>query len=161
MQPVICKTGTLKRLQRSLLLFYTGRQRSADELLAEQRHAVQDGRALKALQSMRELAVELRERLGRGDADALGPLLHQNWELKQGLTDGITDTTVDRWYELAREAGATGGKLLGAGGGGFLLLFAPPDRHNAVRAALADLRAVPLKFAAQGTHIAVLGREGA
>jgi len=160
-QPVICKTGTLKRLQRSLLLFYTGRQRSADELLAEQRHAVQDGRALKALQSMRELAVELRERLGRGDADALGPLLHQNWELKQGLTDGITDTTVDRWYELAREAGATGGKLLGAGGGGFLLLFAPPDRHNAVRAALADLRAVPLKFAAQGTHIAVLGREGA
>jgi D-glycero-alpha-D-manno-heptose-7-phosphate kinase len=160
-QPVICKTETLKRLQRSLLLFYTGRQRSADDLLAEQRQAVEDGRALKTLQSMRDLAVELRERLGRGDADALGSLLHQNWELKRGLTDGITDETVDRWYELARDAGAQGGKLLGAGGGGFLLLFAAPERHDAVRAALADLRAVPLKFAAQGTHIAVLGRGGA
>jgi D-glycero-alpha-D-manno-heptose-7-phosphate kinase len=156
-EPVICKPETLKQVQRSLLLFYTGRQRG--DVLPEQRRAVEDGRALLALARMRDLAIELRERLGAGDVDALGSLLDQNWQLKRGLTDGISDQTIDRWYELAREAGATGGKILGAGGGGFLLLFAPPARQNAVRAALSDLRALPLKFAAQGTHIAVLGRD--
>ncbi len=159
-EPVICRTETLKRLQRSLLLFYTGRQRSADEVLHGQLHAVRDGHALQALERMRDLAFELRERLGAGEADALGPLLHENWELKRGLTGGISDEVVDRWYEQAREAGATGGKILGAGGGGFLLLFAAPERQTAVRAALPALRELPLRFAAQGTHIAVLGRDG-
>jgi D-glycero-alpha-D-manno-heptose-7-phosphate kinase len=159
-QPVICRADTLKQLQRSLLLFYTGRQRSADDVLSEQRSAVEDGRAVGALESMRDLAFELRERLGAGEADALGTLLDQNWELKRGLADGISNESVDRWYRVAREAGATGGKLLGAGGGGFLLLFVPPERQNAVRAALPELRAMPLKLAAQGSHIAVLGRDG-
>jgi D-glycero-alpha-D-manno-heptose-7-phosphate kinase len=159
-EPVICTRETLKRVQRSLLLLYTGRQRSADEVLRGQRQAVQNGRALPALKRMRDLAHELRDQLGAGDADVLGPLLHENWELKRGLTDGISDSTVDRWYELAREAGATGGKILGAGGGGFLLLFVPPARRNAVRAALPSLRELPLNFAAQGTHIAVLDRNG-
>jgi D-glycero-alpha-D-manno-heptose-7-phosphate kinase len=159
-EPVICSPETLKRVQRSLLLLYTGRQRSADDVLRSQRRAVANGRAAPALSKMRDLAFELRERLGSNDADSVGPLLHENWEMKRGLSDGITDSTVDRWYELARRAGATGGKILGAGGGGFLLLFAPPERQNAVRAALPALREVPLKFSAQGTHIAVLGRNG-
>jgi D-glycero-alpha-D-manno-heptose-7-phosphate kinase len=102
----------------------------------------------------------LRDRLGAGDAESLGELLHRNWELKRGLTSGITDETLDGWYESAMEAGATGGKLLGAGGGGFLLMSAPPAKHDAVRRALRDLREVPVRFSARGTHITVLTRDG-
>ncbi len=157
-EPVICAADKFKRIQRSLLMFYTGRQRSASEVLTEQRTAIRDGSALEALKRMRDLARELRERLGAGEVDALGPMLHENWQLKRTLAGGISDDTVDRWYELALQSGATGGKILGAGAGGFLLLMAPPDRQTAVRAALPDLREVPLRFSAQGTHISVLGR---
>jgi D-glycero-alpha-D-manno-heptose-7-phosphate kinase len=159
-EPVICKTDTLKQLQRSLLLFYTGRQRSADDVLGQQRHGVRRGQGVEALKRMRDLAGELRERLSVGDADSLGSLLHENWELKRGLASGVSDDAVDRHYELARQAGATGGKILGAGGGGFLLMFARPERQTNVRAALRELRELPLRFSSQGTQIVVLGRVG-
>jgi D-glycero-alpha-D-manno-heptose-7-phosphate kinase len=158
-EPIVCPEDTYRDLQRSLLLFYTGRQRSASDVLSGQRSAVRDGSAIANLKRMRDFALELRERLGAGDASSLGRLLHQNWELKRGLTGGITDDTVDRWYDAALEAGATGGKILGAGAGGFLLMSAPLERHDAVRAALPDMRELPLRFAARGTHITVLGRD--
>jgi D-glycero-alpha-D-manno-heptose-7-phosphate kinase len=158
LEPVICPPETLKRLQRSLLLFYTGRERSATEVLGEQRRAVRNGQAIDALKKMRELALELRERLGMGDADALATLLRENWELKRGLVGGISDQALDRWYHLALDAGAFAGKILGAGAGGFLLVLAPPERQDAVRIALSKLRELPLRFSARGTHIAVLGR---
>jgi D-glycero-alpha-D-manno-heptose-7-phosphate kinase len=158
-EPVVCPVDVYKQLQRSLLLFYTGRQRSASDVLTDQRSAVRDGTAVADLKKMRDLAHELRERLGAGDISSLGRLLHENWELKRGLTGGISDDTVDAWYEHARTAGATGGKILGAGAGGFLLMSAPPERQDAVRGALADLRELPLRFAARGTHISVLGRD--
>ena len=158
-EPIVCPEDTYRDLQRSLLLFYTGRQRSAADVLSGQRSAVRDGSAIANLKRMRDFALELRERLGAGDASSLGRLLHQNWELKRGLTGGITDDTVDRWYDAALEAGATGGKILGAGAGGFLLMSAPLERHDAVRAALPDMRELPLRFAARGTHITVLGRD--
>jgi D-glycero-alpha-D-manno-heptose-7-phosphate kinase len=157
-EPVVCPADAFKELQRSLLLFYTGRQRSASDVLTGQRSAVQDGTATESLKKMRDLAHELRERLGAGDVSSLGRLLHENWELKRRLTGGITDATVDDWYERALAAGATGGKILGAGAGGFLLMSAPLERQDAVRAALSDLRELPLRFAARGTHITVLGR---
>lgn len=157
-EPVICPAETFKRLQRSLLLFYTGRQRSAVDVLGEQRDAVRNGRVVEALKKMRDLAWELRERLGAGDADALGTLLRENWELKRGLAQGISDRAVDHWCELASNAGATAGKILGAGAGGFLLVSAPPERQDAIRTALSQLREVSLRFSARGTHIAVLGR---
>ena len=75
---------------------------------------------------MRDLAYALREQLSAGDVDSLGGLLHENWEFKKGLVDMISSPELDHWYGLGRQAGATGGKLLGAGGGGFLLLFADP-----------------------------------
>jgi D-glycero-alpha-D-manno-heptose-7-phosphate kinase len=161
-EPIVCPPDTFRRVQRSLLLFYTGRERSASGVLDAQRTATRDGRATDALKRMRDLAFELRERLGAGEVDALGRLLAENWELKRELADGISDETVDGWYERALQAGADAGKLLGAGAGGFLLLLAPPERHDAVRAALLpELREVPVRFAARGTHIAVLGRDEA
>jgi D-glycero-alpha-D-manno-heptose-7-phosphate kinase len=157
-EPVVCPADTYKQLQRSLMLFYTGRQRSASDVLTGQRTAVRNGTAVADLKKMRDFAHELRDRLGAGDVSSLGRLLDANWELKRGLTGGISDDAVDTWYERAREAGATGGKILGSGAGGCLLMSAPPERQDAVRGALPDLRELPLRFAAQGTHISMLGR---
>jgi D-glycero-alpha-D-manno-heptose-7-phosphate kinase len=152
-EPIVTPPGTLETLHRSLLLFYTGRERTAADVLSGQKAAIVDGSATQALQTMRDLAYEMRDKLGAGDAAAVGDLLHRNWELKRSLTAGITDRTVDGWYQAALDAGATGGKLLGAGGGGFLLVCAPLDRQPAIRAALAELREVPFLFAARGTQI--------
>ena len=157
-EPVVCPSGTLKRVQRSLLLFYTGRQRSAENVLDEQRRTTQDGRAAETLKRMRDLAYELRAHLAADDPEAVGKLLHVNWELKRTLAERVTDPELDGWYARALAAGAVGGKVLGAGGGGFLLIAAQPERHDAIRAALPPLREVPLKFSARGTHIAFLGQ---
>ena len=159
-EPIVASEDTFRSVQRSLLMFYTGRQRSADGILRGQQAAVEEGTAVVALQQMRDLALELRERLGAGDADSIGELLHRNWELKRDLTAGISDETVDGWYESALQAGAAGGKVLGAGGGGFLLISAPPDKHDSVRRAVGDLREVPIRFSTRGSHIAVLTRDG-
>jgi D-glycero-alpha-D-manno-heptose-7-phosphate kinase len=160
-EPIVCPPQTLERLHRSLLLFYTGRQRDAAEVLSDQREAIVAGRATEALCRMRDLAYQLREALGSGDVAAIGGLLDRNWELKRSLVDGVSNARVDGWYERAREAGADGGKLLGAGAGGFLLVVASPDRQAKVRAALPELREVPFHFAARGSQITLLERNGA
>jgi D-glycero-alpha-D-manno-heptose-7-phosphate kinase len=152
-EPVVCTQAALREIHRSQMLFYTGRQRAASSVLTSQKSAILDGSAVEALCAMRDLAYELRERLGAGDANAFGELLHENWELKRSLTQGVSDPEIDGWYETALAAGATGGKLLGAGGGGFLLLVAAPERQATVRAALAQLRQVPFHFTARGTQI--------
>ncbi|HZU61647.1 MAG TPA: hypothetical protein VE983_11810 [Solirubrobacteraceae bacterium] len=154
-EPVICPPETLERLHRQLMLFYTGRQRSASELLDRQRQAILAGENVQALIQMRDLAYELRDALGQGDVDAVGPLLERNWALKRTLAAGVTDGELDDWHRRALEAGASGAKLLGAGGGGFLLVAAPPDRQGAVRKELSDIRETPFRFAARGTQIAL------
>jgi D-glycero-alpha-D-manno-heptose-7-phosphate kinase len=160
-EPLVCPGDTLRRLQRSLLLFYTGNQRPADTVLREQHAAIESDVSLSALQAMRDLAYELRERLVAGDADALGRLMAANWELKRTLASGVTNDDVDRWFDAALGAGATGAKLLGAGGGGFFLACGPPHTHDAIRRALEELREVPLRFAARGTHITLFEQPGA
>ncbi len=157
-EPIICPAQTLERLHRSLMLFYTGRQRAAADVLSGQREAIVAGSATKALLGMRDLAYELRDVLGHGDLDGVGALLDRNWELKRSLVAGLSDTQVDTWYERARTAGASGGKLLGAGAGGFLLVMAAPERQPQVRTALADLREVSFHFAARGTQISLFER---
>ena len=155
-EPIVLPPGTLKGLHRSLLLYFTGRDRAAEQVLEGQGAAIREGAAVPALQTMRDLAYELRDRLSAGDADAVGELLHRNWELKRSLVDGLSDAEIDGWYDAAREAGAIGGKLLGAGAGGFFLVFAPPERHTAIRGALSHLREVPFRFASRGTQISLL-----
>ena len=96
---------------------------------------------------------EARQALQRGDHEGFGALLDENWRLKASLTAGIATPQVDRWYRAAREAGAWGGKLLGAGEGGFLLVHAPVERHEAIRRALTDIRLIPLGFERSGSQI--------
>jgi D-glycero-alpha-D-manno-heptose-7-phosphate kinase len=156
-EPIIAPRGTLERLHRSLLLFFTGVQRSADDVLDDQRSRIRSGSTTDSLLAMRDLAYELRDALAAGEVDAVGDLLHRNWELKRSLAEGVTSDLIDGAYARAREAGATGGKLLGAGAGGFLLFFVPPERQDAVRRVLSsDLREVAFRFAAYGSQIVLM-----
>jgi D-glycero-alpha-D-manno-heptose-7-phosphate kinase len=161
-EPVLCPPKTLETIHRSMLLFYTGRQRTAASVLEAQKSAIEadKGDTVKALKTMRDLAYELRDRLSHGEADAMGKLLDRNWELKRSLTAGITNERIDGWYARAKDAGAAGGKLLGAGSSGFLLVVATGDAQARVRAALSELREVPFHFAARGAHISLFEPTG-
>lgn len=153
-EPVICRPAVLADLQSQILTFYTGATRSASAILAKQSQDVASDRAKqKCLRRMVELVDETRGALQAGDLRAFGDLLDENWRLKASLTAGITNEQIDHWYRVAREAGAWGGKLLGAGEGGFLLVQAPVERHEAVHRALADIRHVPLQFERNGSQI--------
>ena len=102
---------------------------------------------------MVNLADQLCEALSRDDVAAFGEILHTGWMEKKQLTDGISNNQIDNWYQRAREAGAIGGKLLGAGGGGFLLVYANPEHHTNIYRALPELRPVPFHFCPQGSKI--------
>ena len=159
-QPVVASPENLAAFHRSLLLFYTGSARhSTDNVLAGQSKAASDGGNVEQMKQMRDLAYEMRDLVGSGDAEAIGALLHRNYELKLQAAPGTSNEEIDAIYDSAREAGAWGGKLLGAGGGGFFLISAAPESHAAVRKALSDYREIPFRFAARGTHLLLLEQE--
>ena len=152
--PLPCSRQTIQTLEAHLLLLYTGLTRSADTILAEQSRNTCTHREIReSLRRMRGIATQLREALLAGDLDAFGRCLHEGWMEKRRLARGISNGQIDRWYETARAHGALGGKVLGAGGGGFLLVFAPPERHPAILRALPELRPIPLRFEPQGSKI--------
>jgi D-glycero-alpha-D-manno-heptose-7-phosphate kinase len=141
-------------LQDRLLYFYTGLTRSASALLHQQStEMVASKEKLKAMGEMVRLAEAAYTDLCEGRIDALGSMLHEAWQIKKQMTDGISNALIDEAYDAAIAAGAEGGKLLGAGGGGFLMFLAPPERHDAIRGALSRLRETPFRFAAQGSSI--------
>lgn len=152
--PIVCKRETRQQLQDGTLVFYTGITRSASGILKHQQQAVASEKTKqKALQRMVKLAHDMRDELQRNNADAFGEMLHENWELKRSLTAQVSTSQIDTWYQRARKAGATGGKLLGAGSGGFLMFYAPPAHHEAITRALKDLRPTPFGFEPQGSKI--------
>jgi D-glycero-alpha-D-manno-heptose-7-phosphate kinase len=147
--------GLVRDLQARLLLFYTGTTRDADSILAEQRtRTLSGGNERAVLLQMRAQADRLREELQAGNLGGFGELLHEAWLLKRRLANSISNPAIDAYYERARAAGASGGKLLGAGGGGFLVFYVPGERQSAVRAALSDLQEMEFSFDMQGTRIA-------
>lgn len=152
--PVICDPKTLRTIQDGILMFYTGITRSASSLLQEQsREMASNADKQKTMQEMVKLTYTLREELHRNNVEAFGDILHENWMLKRSMTNGVSNQAIDDWYYMAREAGATGGKILGAGAGGFLMLYAPPDRHEAIRQALSALRQIQVGFEPLGSRI--------
>lgn len=151
-EPVPCSSQTLADLERYFLLIYTNQTRSADEILQKQSQSTRDKMAV--LRRQRDLAEAMRASLtGLGNLREFARLLHHGWELKRSLGFGISSGQIDEMYEKARGAGAEGGKLLGAGGGGFLLLMAAPDRHQAIREALGRRQELPFRFARHGSRI--------
>lgn len=159
--PVICSLDTRKKLQSRLLLLYTGLTRQADDILTEQTRETRSSEEKQAsLRRMVRLADQLCEALGRDEIDAFGEILHAGWLEKRKLASGISNASIDAWYERARTAGAIGGKLLGAGGGGFLLLYADPAYHADICHALPELHPIPFHFCPQGSKVIYVEENG-
>ncbi len=153
-EPVPMRPETLSALEQRVLLFYTQSQRDANEILAKQSASSSERDSFNALSKMKQLALEIRDEI-TGDADLgrFAALLHEGWELKRSLGHGISNPMIDEWYDAARSAGAQGGKLLGAGGGGFLLLMAPIEKHDSIRQKLGHPRELPFKIDRRGSRI--------
>lgn len=142
----------LVALQERLIIFYTGVEQSAESILTEQKSkTAQNTGSLKEMYSIVNQAENVL--CGEGDLADFGSLLHESWMRKKTLASGISNTTIDEAYGCARRAGAHGGKLLGAGGRGFLLVYAEPDRHPGIREALTGLREVDFTFSPEGSRI--------
>ena len=151
--PVICKPSMLQEMEDSTLVFFTGRTRSASAVLANQSVAMQmtDRRAL--MRRMVQLAFEMKQQLESGMLDHLGELLDENWCLKAQLSAGISDPQIDAWYAKGMANGALGGKLLGAGNGGFMMFYAPKERHGQISNALSELKPIKFRFDRTGAQI--------
>jgi len=152
--PIPLGRERMREFRNHLMLFYTGLQRYANEVLEEQIENIKRERINDKLKILYELVSQGIEVLtnGNGILD-FGDLLNTAWEIKRTLSSKITNPRIDEWYERAKRAGAIGGKLLGAGGGGFLLLFVPPEKRTFVRNALSDLREVNFDFEYDGSRI--------
>ena len=152
--PVICAPETKRQLQQRLLLLYTGLTRRADDILVEQsRNSVSDEEKRAGLRRMVGLARQVHDALSHNELDGFGELMHDNWLEKRRLASKISNPKIDQWYETARAHGAIGGKILGAGGGGFLLLYAPMERHEEISKALPELRPIPFSLEPQGSKL--------
>jgi len=155
--PIICKKRTRQRLQDNLMMFYTGMTRSSGVILKKQNEGIKSSTYKREILSrMVELAKEMKVSLENNNLDRFGGLLHRNWELKKELAGGISNAKIDGWYRTARRHGAMG-KLLGAGGGGFLLLYAPQKKHKEIIKALPGLRHTPFRFELEGSKIIYFG----
>ena len=153
-EPIICKRETRRKLEEGILVFYTGITRSASAVLKTQHEVIRSQKAKQAaMKRMVALAHDLKAELQKNNLEAFGEILHENWELKRNLFSAISSPEIDRWYQRARKAGAGGGKLLGAGSGGFLMFYAPPERHEAIAQQLKELRRVRFGFEPQGSKI--------
>ncbi|MBI3616046.1 MAG: GHMP kinase [Candidatus Omnitrophica bacterium] len=151
-EPVRLEMWKRSQLFDHLLFFHTGLSRDAGEVLRGQKARVNE--ELETLTRMRDQVFSLRRILEQGiELEELGRILNEGWQMKRGLASGITNPDIDRWYRIGQEAGAVGGKLLGAGGGGFLMFVVPPDHRDRVREALSELTEVPVGFSPHGTQV--------
>jgi D-glycero-alpha-D-manno-heptose-7-phosphate kinase len=140
-----------RALNDNFLLFYTGVTRRADTILGEQKNNIKD--RIGVLREIKQMAIQARQELEKGDFDAFGSLLHQTWELKKKMAGSISNGTINEIYETARRAGAVGGKITGAGGGGFILLYVPYEKQYAVRQTLHNLQELPFRLEPDGTKV--------
>ena len=147
----------IRRLNRNMMLFYTNVTRPSESILVEQRENISERE--DSLAGLRELAAQACDCLKNGDLSQFGDMLHSGWELKRGLASGVSNKNLDDLYNASRKAGAIGGKIAGAGGGGFLLLYAPLAAQDNVRNALSSLRELPFLFERDGSRVVFdLGR---
>jgi D-glycero-alpha-D-manno-heptose-7-phosphate kinase len=158
-EPVTLPPDLFSELQSSLMLFFTGAAHHSWTILEEQEKSSRNttGTAVESLHVIRAFADEAREALKNGDLNRFGLLLHEGWEAKKRVSSKISTSHIDNMYSVARENGALGGKITGAGGGGFLLLFCPPDKQRQVRDAMTTVggREMNFDFDVLGAHVVV------
>lgn len=157
-EPVACPPGAVARLEACTMLFFTGRRRRAGEILAEQTRRTQEKAAgvIESLHAIKQAAHDVRAALEANRPHLIGEILHETWQLKRGLAPGVSDSGIDRAYQSARDAGAVGGKLAGAGGGGFLMLYCEPEHQPRVTRALAGIGLERLRFRFDTTGVRVV-----
>lgn len=155
--PLSLRPGVLRALRDRLLLFFVGKTRMSSEIHMDmaKRYALRKKTQRESLDRLKEIAEEMRERLLRGDLTRFGELLHEGWVEKRVLSEMITTPEIETLYEKARKKGAAGGKILGAGGGGHLLLFCEPERRFDVLNELVKygVREVPFRFEHRGLQV--------
>ena len=139
-----------RQLNENTMLFFTGLTRKANHILGEQKTNIRN--RMQVLREMKQLAYQAREEILKGNIDCIGELLHESWRLKKTLASKISNGAIDEMYNTARKAGALGGKITGAGGGGFLLLYCPHERQRHVRQAL-GLQELPFKMVKDGSKV--------
>jgi D-glycero-alpha-D-manno-heptose-7-phosphate kinase len=152
-EPIRCSPHVVRELETNLMLLYTGVTRSADTILRTQSAETRSGASRRLVDRMVDMADSFRAALEAGSPADVGGLLDEAWALKSRVCPGITTSWIDHLYRIGKEAGAVGGKLLGAGGGGFILFYASPDAQARIRAALSDLTPLKFGFEPRGTRI--------
>jgi D-glycero-alpha-D-manno-heptose-7-phosphate kinase len=153
-EKIIIEENKLQQLQDNLLMFYLGNTRSASNILREQKeNTINDAKRVENLHKMVNLSRELKRELIKGNIDAMGDILHKGWTYKKELASKISNKNIDDYYDTAIRNGALGGKLLGAGGGGFLLFYAPVINHEKIRNALITLEELKFNFSFEGSKI--------
>lgn len=159
-EPMIIDKSVLERLNNNLLLFYTGLTHSASHILKEQnKNLLNETEKFNQLIRMTELAKEMKYTLANGNLDEFGRILNENWVLKRKLASEISNDLIETYYNRAMENGALGGKLLGAGGGGFLLFYCPEEKQLRLRSALSDLTELPFDLESSGTKVIYVGEK--
>ena len=151
-EPIGMAPAAYAKLDANLLMFYTGRVRDAGGILSEQSRNTSNPRERSNLVRVTQLARQLRDSLLGGNIDDMGLILDENWQLKKGLSNKVSSSQIDAFYQLAKENGALGGKLLGAGGGGFFLVYCRKEHQEKLRQAL-PLREMPFSLDPLGTRI--------
>jgi D-glycero-alpha-D-manno-heptose-7-phosphate kinase len=141
----------MRKLNENTMLFYTGISRRSSTILEEQKKNVQQ--QLAVLDEIKQIAYKARDELVCGNLDAIGTLLHESWLLKKRLATGVSNGKIDEMYKTAISAGALGGKVAGAGGGGFLILYCPHSKQANVRAALSELKELPFLLEKDGSKV--------
>ncbi len=142
---------TSRKLKNSFMLFYTGSTRHAESVLDEQKSNIDQ--RLEVLREIKNITHTARAELKAGNLESIGALLHESWKLKKSLASKISNSHIDSIYDAALKAGATGGKITGAGGGGFLLLYCVPEKQESVRSALDQLQELPFQLEPEGTKV--------
>lgn len=158
-EPIIMAPESYRRLEQNLLMFYLGGSHSASAILKEQSHNLTLTEKAAAQKQMCGIARTLKEELQKNHVDLMGELLHENWMIKRSMASGISSSYIDEAYDTARKAGASGGKLLGAGGAGFLLLYVPEDKQASVRDALSHLREMDFEMDNSGSSIVMTDKD--
>jgi len=151
--PIVCNPKTVKKLEQSIIVFYTGRTRIASSVLIDQSENMKQDTKRNIMADMVSLAHEMRSLIENDDIVSFGELLDKNWQLKRQLSKNISDSEIDMIYETGIRSGALGGKLLGAGSGGFVMFFAPKEKHASITKSMKGLRRVPLHFDDAGSEV--------
>ena len=149
--PIVLDAHKLRRFEENIMLFFSGISRNANEIAKDQVEKISTNK--DKIDTMKQLVDEAYDILLHKDLDQFGELLNYTWELKKSLSKNITNQTIEEMYKKAKDAGAIGGKLLGAGGGGFMAFYVPKKYHIKVREALSDFLYIPIQFDFNGSQI--------